>query len=231
MWAEVIAGRHLSGWLHCWGEHGHGPMLRTEEEPGQKPAGSQGRSCARSSHAKRSDHLFFFLRNVCICIRRTREMSLMLKHIWTSGSIFQTQHLIHNISNVSPVLHGQVLQIHLSCWWQFHLNSQRINGSQCKIIPSARAQFQWWFKVPTCLFLSSLVFGARLKHSRCSVEWISVPMCPCTHVGNYEREYECEKFASWKIHGSVGLETRSTTGLFFPATDMQKLVWIIFRSN
>lgn len=59
MWAEVIAGRRLSGWLHCWGEHGHGPVLRTEEEPGQKPASSQGRSCARSSHAKRSDHLFF----------------------------------------------------------------------------------------------------------------------------------------------------------------------------
>lgn len=30
-----------------------------EEESGQKPANSWGRNCARSSHAKRSEHLFF----------------------------------------------------------------------------------------------------------------------------------------------------------------------------
>lgn len=126
-----------------------------------------------------------FRRTTLSTFRRTKEKLLMVKHIWTWGSIFQTQHFINNINNISPVLHGQALQIHLSCWWQFHLNSQRINGSQCKIIPRAQL-FQWWFKVPMCLFLGFLMFTARLKHSRCSVEWISVPRCPCTHVGTHE---------------------------------------------
>lgn len=58
MWAEVIAGRHLSGWLCCWGEHVCGPMLHSEEESGEQPASPWGRNCAWSSHAKRSEHFF-----------------------------------------------------------------------------------------------------------------------------------------------------------------------------
>ena len=153
----------------------------------------------------------------------------MFKRIWASGTSFQTQHFINSMNNVNSVLHDRVLQVHLSCLLQFHLKSQRMEESQCQIVPSASAQFQWWFEVPVSLVLGSLMFRARLRRAKCSIDWTSVPMCRCTDVG--ETEYECKKFVSWKIHCRVGLQTRAIIDLFFPVTDVEKLVRIIFRSN
>lgn len=77
--------------------------------------------------------------------------------------------------------------------------------------------------------------SVRFSHVHSKAQTLQV-LCRldfCAHalVGKYEREYECEKLASWKIHGRVELETQATTGLFFPVTDMQKLMRTIFRSN
>lgn len=144
----------------------------------------------------------------------------MFKHIWASGSSFQTQHFINNINNVksSPPWLSSLDAFTLLI--QFHLKSQRTGESQCKILPSARAQFQWWFEVPLSLILAFLIcseqgsdilvtlqsgFSAIMPTHWCWAGWVRVQEVNLL-------ENSCR----------VGLEIWATADLFFPVTDVQK---------